>query len=173
MTRRQPEIAGFVPQYIGALRRYYGDSPADNQSWKYEDGLHSRALRSYLVDPITGCWIWQLQLDRQGYGRIKNKSGSKLAHRVVFELLNGPISKDLVIDHLCRRKACVNPAHPEPVTFSENVRRGSRLIQICRQGQEYTEENTYFRPNGRRDCRACVRERARSYKQRLSPRGQA
>jgi hypothetical protein len=45
-------------------------------------------------------------------------------HRFAYELLVGPIPAGLVLDHLCRNRLCVNPNHLEPVTNSENPRRG-------------------------------------------------
>lgn len=50
-----------------------------------------------------------------------------LAHRLIFELLEGPIDPDLVLDHLkavCCARWCVRPDHLEPVTIAENTRRG-------------------------------------------------
>jgi hypothetical protein len=47
-----------------------------------------------------------------------------LVHRDVYEQLVGPIPEGLVLDHLCRNRSCCNPAHLEPVTTAENVRRG-------------------------------------------------
>ena len=74
------------------------------------------------ADTIEGpCWIWQGNPDRGGYGRV---GGGWLAHRVVYEREVGPIEpKWLTIDHLCRIKLCVNPAHAELVTREENSRR--------------------------------------------------
>lgn len=84
----------------------------------------------YVVDPETGCWLWQLKRDRHGYGRVRRTGRGEalvqLAHRWVYEELVGPIPEGLVIDHLCRNPPCVNPKHLEPVTPGENFRRGTR-----------------------------------------------
>lgn len=75
------------------------------------------------IDAETGCWIWTgAQL--KGYGRLSTRSNpSGLAHRIVYSALVGPIPDGLTLDHLCQNTLCVNPAHLEPVTASENLRR--------------------------------------------------
>lgn len=70
----------------------------------------------------SGCWIWDGAIAAEtGYGTCQKK----MAHRVVYEREVGPIPDGLVLDHLCRVRACVNPSHLEPVTIGENARRGS------------------------------------------------
>lgn len=70
------------------------------------------------------CWVWNGARNRKGYGSVSNgKNGSSLAHRKAYELAIGPIPEGLTIDHLCENKACVRPAHLEPVTRSENSAR--------------------------------------------------
>jgi hypothetical protein len=77
------------------------------------------------VDKSGECWLWQAG-KCAGYGRFFVPGSRPVpAHRWAYEALVGPIPDGLVIDHLCRNPACVNPAHMEPVTIVENVRRGS------------------------------------------------
>lgn len=77
------------------------------------------------VDKTGSCWIWTAQLNRHrgGYGMFWDEK-PVWAHRWAYEALVGPIPDGLVLDHLCRTPACVNPTHLEPVTIEENVRRG-------------------------------------------------
>lgn len=72
----------------------------------------------------TPCWIWQLTLTQDGYGRASKGRNPISAHRKYYEKYVGPIPKGLVLDHLCRVRCCVNPEHLEPVTPIENTRRG-------------------------------------------------
>jgi hypothetical protein len=106
------------------------------------------------------CWTWLGSLSR-GYGQINVGRRMMKAHRVAWELANGPIPEGLTIDHLCYNPPCVNPSHMEPVTMSENARR-VRANQHkgkthCHRGHEFTPENTSLLPKGRRQCRACTR----------------
>ena len=96
-----------------------------------------------------------------------------MAHRVSYEMAKGKIPDGLQLDHLCRMTLCVNPSHLEPVTPKENIRRGetaevARLTQLskthCPQGHPYSGENLYLKPNGRRECRQCVRDSGARYR---------
>ena len=115
------------------------------------------------------CWIWKAARAGGGtgqYGRFYDGHRDVSAHRWAWEHFKGPIPEGLAIDHLCQVKLCVNPAHLEPVTQAENVRRYSRAIKKCVHGHAYTKENTYIRPQGRRKCRECNRRRNREYSRR-------
>lgn len=55
--------------------------------------------------------------------RVAGKDG--YAHRAFYERERGAIMSDMQIDHLCRVRACVNPAHLEAVPQATNLRRGN------------------------------------------------
>lgn len=84
-------------------------------------GKPEKALQNYVV--VGECWEWQ-GTRRGGYGRVKILGRLQEAHRASYEYHIGPIPAGLVIDHLCRNRACINPKHLEPVTGLENIRRG-------------------------------------------------
>jgi hypothetical protein len=73
----------------------------------------------------TPCWVWQRSKMGNGYGCCRVDGVLTAAHRVYYERFVGSIPDGLDLDHLCRVRACVNPAHLEPVTRAENLRRGS------------------------------------------------
>ena len=130
----------------------------------------NKYLSQYYEVDADGCWIWHFGVSGNGYGNYGNKG----AHRVFYEIFKGPIEHKMQIDHLCRKKACVNPEHLEQVTAQENILRmlpyrmanmGGLFHSIkthCPRGHEYNEENTYngTRKNGLkyRACRACRRK---------------
>jgi hypothetical protein len=113
----------------------------------------------------SGCWEWTASLDRYGYSKYSEQGRDLKGHRVAYIGLRGPLADGTQLDHLRRNRACVNPAHLEPVTQAENARRSAPAQKThCANGHEFTPENTYLRPKGgRRDCRACIRDRVRRY----------
>lgn len=118
------------------------------------------------VDKSGDCWLWTAS-KRNGYGQLGlwKEGRVEYAHRIAYELLVGPIPDGLVIDHLCRVRHCVNPAHMELVTRGENVRRGEgqggrfyKPKTHCIHGHPLSGKNLYVDPTGKRVCRACRRE---------------
>lgn len=109
----------------------------------------------YVVDTATGCWVWQRAMV-EGYGYYKPPGASQnvRAHRYVYEQLVGPIPDGMTLDHLCRNRACINPAHLEVVTSVENTRRAKLLVTHCKRGHSLSGKNVYIH-SGRRHCRAC------------------
>lgn len=112
-------------------------------------------------DP-SGCVVWVGHKFRNGYGSISRGGRLLMAHRVAYVLAKGEIGEGLVIDHLCRNRTCVNPAHLEAVTHGVNLRRGdgwsgrNARKTKCPQGHDLVGEA------GNRRCDVCRNARFRS-----------
>ena len=116
--------------------------------------------------PIAECWTWKAGTFKTGYGSFFpgcRAAGSVLAHRWAYEHFRGPIPSGLELDHLCRNRRCVNPAHLETVTRMENMRR-SPLMPMnrthCPRGHPYNSENTRIGQNRNYVYRRCATCRA-------------
>lgn len=118
---------------------------------------------------VCECWFWNAHKTPKGYGQFRSGDSMIRAHKFSFELSNGPLPVGLEIDHVCRNRDCVNPFHLEAVTHEENMKRAAvftdfglrnRNKERCRNGHEFSEENTY-KWRGARYCRACDREKKR------------
>ena len=127
------------------------------------------------VDKTETCWLWTAAKNAYGYGIVRIAKKNRYAHRHIYELLVGPIAVGLDLDHLCRVRNCVNPAHLEPVSRRENLLRGETIskrnadVTHCPQGHEYTPENTYVRRRKNRSgeirfCRACAIDKASHFR---------
>lgn len=128
------------------------------------------------------CWDWHGSYNpKTGYGSYGiGGIGSFLAHRLFYTLFVEPIPAGLCIDHLCRNRRCVNPAHLEVVTHKENTARAHMkpppvppIKSVCCNGHGMEGDNVRWgriRANStrlRRYCRLCHRDRERRRRQRL------
>lgn len=85
------------------------------------------------------------------------------AHRAAWMLANGPVPEGMVLDHICRNRACINLDHLRVVTQQENIMAGLHNIDNrshCNQGHLF-EGNIMVRKDGKRECAECNRVRAR------------
>ena len=117
------------------------------------EGFWSRVIKS------ETCWLWTGSTTQEGYGNLRWDRGYAYAHRVAFEILRGAIPDGMVIDHLCRIRNCVNPAHLEPVTAAVNIRRGLTSYELrttCKRDHDITDPaNVRTDAAGGRQCRKC------------------
>lgn len=136
-----------------------------------QQSLQDRFEKYWTPEPNTGCWLWVRALNDGGYGRFCYNWTVERAHRVAWKLYRGPIPEKMQIDHLCKNRACVNPAHLEVVTQQENIRRGDAGIATkrkqkakthCVLGHPYEGDNLYiWARNGWRQCKECIKLRSR------------
>lgn len=108
----------------------------------------------------TGCWFWHGAANRKGYGMFRANGAHRWSYRAFVEA----IPPGYQIDHLCRVRRCVNPAHLEAVTPLVNFHRSNswQRTQRCRRrGHDISDQsNVYFvvaRGVLTRNCLACRR----------------
>lgn len=147
--------------------------------------LPDRFWANVAVTP-DGCWQWTNSLTH-GYGmfRYVSRDGTrrrKGVHVVSYEAFVGPMPDGLVPDHLCHtnapdcyagdlcpHRACCHPEHLEPVTRTENGRRGHHLgTDICPAGHPYAGDNLIINSRGYGECRLCRQRQARESYRRIN-----
>lgn len=121
--------------------------------------------------PVPGeCWLWRGSHNDSGHGRvcIPNQARTGYIHRIVYELLIGPIPAGLQLDHLCRQPSCCSPRHLEPVACITNVQRGTRATKShCVRGHPLSGKNVHIYLSKRgthRVCRQCRHDYMREYR---------
>lgn len=137
------------------------------------DVLKARIMAAVVIEP-NGCYTWVRYRDKAGYGAIFYRLKKWLAHRIAYVILTGnELPEGLVADHLCRNRACINPAHLDWVPQRENYRRGMVPSAIalrtnrCINGHQFTPETTFVdKLDGKRECMICRRDRVRERKAR-------
>lgn len=132
----------------------------------------ARFFSKVTIPRYLGCWEWGAQLNVSGYGVVKIGGNPQMAHRVSYKFFHGDIPDGMSVCHKCDNPVCINPKHLFLGTHQDNMddmykkgRHGGAKISLahkskmfCKNGHEYTDENTRIRPNGHRVCRACSRK---------------
>ena len=133
------------------------------------DGVPER-ITSRLTERPTGCWTWSGAHNRAGYSCVWWDGSQRGLHRVLYQLLRGPVPEGLVLDHVvCNDKTCPNPWHVEPETNVRNMLRSENAPATINQRRERCangHDDWTTRPDGRRRCRQCARDEARRRQRR-------
>jgi hypothetical protein len=157
------EVASDRREEEGAVTAF-GDPRLPHKFWE----------RGRVVD-VSGCWIWTGHVTSQGYGKFSWEGNARLAHRVAYQVLLGPVLPHQHLDHVrargCMSRACCLPDHLEPVTPWVNNARSSSPSAAnlrkthCPKGHPLDGENVIVvagrTGNAQRKCRTCQRERLR------------
>ena len=110
--------------------RKHGDPNAGGVAYKTPaEALANRVRRE------GGCLVWTGSIIWNGYGMLRDNTHggkSRPAHRVAWEVANGPIPDGMVVDHLCYNRACVDVSHLRLTTSSGNAqnRKGAQPSSI-------------------------------------------
>ena len=144
--------------YADAIKRREYD-----RNYKRKQRPGRRSIIDRIKDKINadcgnGCWNWLGTISNSGYGQLSATAvtSSKLAHRVIYTAMIGPVLESMDLDHLCRNRKCVNPTHLEPVSRRENICRGNShvakqmALKVCP-----TCGNSFEEYYGSRGCKRC------------------
>jgi hypothetical protein len=163
MTTKEDIIRLLEETYDKPFKVYFNSRHIDHSYF-------SKFIEKIKIDE-NGCWLWQGWFHSKGYGGFAEGKHNFRAHRWSYEYFRGEIPDGLVIDHLCRVRACCNPDHLEAVTQRTNSLRGeqntmqSAVLGLCKKGHQLSIRKKRSKDSGFRWCPTCDAERAKKYRE--------
>lgn len=136
----------------------------------------------------NGCLLWTGRISPYGYALYPYQGRRPLVHRLVHDLLIGPIPDGETVDHQCHDPAvcapsnsteclhrrCVDYTHIKAMVQRDNNMRGGSPMAVkarqteCIRGHALAGDNLYITSEGRRHCRACAVTRGYQRRARLA-----
>ncbi|MGO1069746.1 HNH endonuclease signature motif containing protein [Lysobacter sp. CA199] len=144
---------------------------AASEDPSYARLLADRLIAKSVVDTATECWRWMGSAQPTGYGQMWNGFRPEQAHRIAYRTFIGPISPELEIDHICRKRDCINPFHLRQVTHRQNMQASESVMGVnarktkCSRGHLLSGENLVLTKSGTRQCRCCMNMSAKRYRE--------
>lgn len=121
-------------------------------------------------DENSDCILFIGGVNKDGYGLFRIMEIQYLAHRVSLILNERCDYIGYEIHHLCENRRCVNTLHLKallPIYHTKTKTFYNSIKTSCIRGHRFTEENTYVRENGKRECRSCKRITNNRYRKTL------
>jgi hypothetical protein len=139
--------------------------------------LIEKILMRTRIENLYDCWIWVGGTNSWGYGSmwVSKTESRKAVHRVLYQLVFGPLPQEMLLHHDCENTRCVNPSHLRALTVKEHnhihrpfdwIAAFHRAKTHCPHGHPYSPENTYLDHKGGRICRTCRGIQQRRYRAR-------
>jgi len=143
------------------IAEFYGCYLDEYDAERFWVHVHVHGGRPYADDRLATaegeCWLWNGATTEANYGRFKVFGQWRAAHRIAFKDFGNKLPDELDIDHLCRIHNCVRPSHLEAVTTQVNMSRGIVAQRThCKNGHEYTAQNTRLQHRGELTYRLCI-----------------